>query len=215
MGTPDMTDEEKLEAKRAKQRIRSAKFRAAHPERVAGHKKRWNEANRERCAEHAKGWRERNPAQSIALAAAYRKANPEKHKASVRKWQKANPAKVAEMDAASRRRRAASIKAYARARHKENPLLAAAAKAARRARKRLIGGKHTAADLAAIYAAQKGKCAYCKVSIKTGRHADHIVPLALGGTNDKTNIQMLCAPCNLSKGAKHPIDFAQARGLLL
>lgn len=48
-----------------------------------------------------------------------------------------------------------------------------------------------------------------------GYHVDHIQPLALGGSNDKTNLQLLCPTCNTKKSAKHPIDFMQSRGLLL
>lgn len=40
-------------------------------------------------------------------------------------------------------------------------------------------------------------------------------PLARGGTNQRTNLQLLCPPCNLSKSAKDPIDFMQSRGFLL
>ncbi|MGO9838526.1 MAG: HNH endonuclease [Polyangiaceae bacterium] len=54
----------------------------------------------------------------------------------------------------------------------------------------------------------KGHCAICLndisglVSIgEEGYHVDHIVPLDLGGTNDPTNLQLLCAACNLVKGA--------------
>ena len=42
-----------------------------------------------------------------------------------------------------------------------------------------------------------------------------IKPLARGGTNQRTNLQLLCPPCNLSKSAKDPIDFMQSRGFLL
>lgn len=30
---------------------------------------------------------------------------------------------------------------------------------------------------------------------------DHIVPKADGGTNDPRNLQLLCAPCNATKGS--------------
>lgn len=33
-----------------------------------------------------------------------------------------------------------------------------------------------------------------------GLHLDHKVPVAKGGTDDDSNLQTLCAPCNLSKG---------------
>lgn len=36
---------------------------------------------------------------------------------------------------------------------------------------------------------------------------DHIVPIAQGGTNDESNLQVLCETCNLGKGARRePID---------
>lgn len=35
------------------------------------------------------------------------------------------------------------------------------------------------------------------------------------GSNTDDNIQLLCKTCNLSKGAKHPIDFMQSKGFLL
>lgn len=36
-------------------------------------------------------------------------------------------------------------------------------------------------------------------------HIDHIIPLNCGGTNDATNLQLLCNSCNTSKGARHII----------
>lgn len=77
-------------------------------------------------------------------------------------------------------------------------------------------GSHTATDLKAILTAQSHKCAYCRIDLrKAKRHLDHIRALARGGANDRTNLQYLCAGCNLSKGAKDEIAFAQERGLLL
>ena len=35
-------------------------------------------------------------------------------------------------------------------------------------------------------------------------HVDHIMPLARGGPNTLDNLQLLCARCNLAKGAKVP-----------
>lgn len=63
---------------------------------------------------------------------------------------------------------------------------------------------------------QRGLCVVCRSDLKeTGRHLDHIMPLALGGTNTDDNAQLLCPACNLSKSAKHPVDFMQQRGYLL
>jgi len=78
-------------------------------------------------------------------------------------------------------------------------------------------GVHKPEDITEILKRQKFKCAECGVSVKDkkNRHVDHIMPLALGGSNWPTNLQILCPPCNLSKSAKHPIDFAQRKGRLL
>ncbi len=86
---------------------------------------------------------------------------------------------------------------------------------ARRARKIGNGGTHSPQDIKNLLSMQKSKCACCRKSIKGGYHADHIVPIALGGTNNKENIQLLCPTCNLSKGAKDPIAFMQKQGNLL
>lgn len=76
-------------------------------------------------------------------------------------------------------------------------------------------GKHTGKEVSAILKAQHGKCAYCRMETSKRYHVDHIMPLALGGSNDRTNLQILCAPCNQAKSAKHPITFAQSLGMLL
>jgi 5-methylcytosine-specific restriction endonuclease McrA len=74
----------------------------------------------------------------------------------------------------------------------------------------------TAAAVERISHAQKGKCAACRVNLKvSGHHVDHIMPIALGGTSDPSNIQLLCPKCNRSKGARDPIVFMQSLGRLL
>jgi 5-methylcytosine-specific restriction endonuclease McrA len=63
---------------------------------------------------------------------------------------------------------------------------------------------------------QRWRCAICATSITEGKfHLDHIVPLARGGKHEKTNVQLLCATCNVRKSAKDPIQYMQERGFLL
>lgn len=135
---------------------------------------------------------------------AWRKANPEKVKASKAAWRARNPEyakiKVAEWKAANPERHAANKRNY-----KRN----------RRAKKKSAGGIHTSNDIKQLLSSQKGKCICCKSSIANNYHVDHIIPLALGGRNDKLNLQILCPTCNIRKGAKHPIDFMQSIGMLL
>ena len=66
-----------------------------------------------------------------------------------------------------------------------------------------------------LYRSQKGCCVYCHESLKRGYHVDHIMPIIRGGKHEPLNIQLLCPTCNLTKSARHPIDFAQMKGMLL
>jgi len=86
----------------------------------------------------------------------------------------------------------------------------------RRARKHLSGGTLSAGLTEKLLILQIGKCACCRATLtKTKFHLDHIMPLALSGSNTDDNIQLLCPACNQSKHSKHPIDFMQSRGFLL
>ncbi|OKO69265.1 hypothetical protein AC628_33740 [Bradyrhizobium sp. NAS96.2] len=62
---------------------------------------------------------------------------------------------------------------------------------------------------------QKRRCAYCRTKLTLDYHVDHILALSRGGSNDRTNLQILCEPCNLAKHAKDPLDFARSLGRLL
>ncbi|MEO3677390.1 HNH endonuclease [Rheinheimera sp. FR7-31] len=59
-----------------------------------------------------------------------------------------------------------------------------------------------------LFYREKGHCAICCTDLtglySTGQELaiDHIVPLAKGGTNDPTNLQILCKHCNSAKGAR-------------
>jgi hypothetical protein len=145
-------------------------------------------------------YRADNPWKRAATCAAWTAANPEKNAAKSAKWAAANPLYAAEWAAA-------------------NPEMVAARNRNRRARVLNAEGKHTSADVRLIFESQHGLCANCKTKLfKSGEkkyHVDHIMPLALGGSNWPANLQCLCPFCNLSKGAKHPDDWAKQNGRLL
>jgi 5-methylcytosine-specific restriction endonuclease McrA len=61
---------------------------------------------------------------------------------------------------------------------------------------------------------QKELCIICRKKL-TKYHIDHIHPIALGGSNYKENLQLLCPSCNCQKHAKDPIHFMQEKGYLL
>ena len=62
---------------------------------------------------------------------------------------------------------------------------------------------------------QKGRCAICRQKIAGTPHIDHIIPRAMGGSSERSNLQLTCAHCNVSKGAKDPILYAREIGRLI
>lgn len=62
---------------------------------------------------------------------------------------------------------------------------------------------------------QRWRCVYCDASLRKAYHLDHIFPLALGGKHERSNVQLLCVPCNRKKGKKRPEVYAQQVGKLL
>lgn len=82
-------------------------------------------------------------------------------------------------------------------------------------RRRGAGGKYTKADIDRLFLFQGGKCVSCRCRLRPGYHVDHILPIALGGTNDPHNLQLLCGGCNIKKGARHPVEYMQSLGRLL
>lgn len=98
---------------------------------------------------------------------------------------------------------------------KENPVKRRANQAVRRAKQSSSSGRYSKADVSNLLILQKWRCACCKCSVADKYHVDHVMPLALGGGNDRMNIQILCPLCNQQKHSKHPIDFMQRKGFLL
>lgn len=57
-----------------------------------------------------------------------------------------------------------------------------------------------------LMAKQGGRCACCWADLDEF-HIDHIIPLALNGTNTDSNVQLLLPECNMKKRAMHPNDW--------
>lgn len=123
----------------------------------------------------------------------YRVSNLERERARQRAWVEKNRDKHCEK---SRR--------YYRA-HRS---AVNAATANRRARVACADGTHSQADTTSQANRQRWKCYWCGKQVRDAYHVDHVVPIALGGSNAPENLVITCRFCNLSKGAKHPMDWA-------
>lgn len=106
------------------------------------------------------------------------------------------------------------LREYARLRYRENAGLYKAYDRNRRARLCDAPGTHTDADVLEQYKRQRGKCFWrsanpdCAVTLRSGYHTDHVIPLILGGANGPENLVLACPACNMQKHANHPMDFA-------
>lgn len=55
-------------------------------------------------------------------------------------------------------------------------------------------------------------CKYCSKPLTVKLLSlDHLVPLANGGTNDPSNFQLICKPCNRAKGVFSDPDYLWLR----
>ena len=174
-------------------------YRAANREKLNAAHAVYYAENKNKMRESGARWGKSNTEKTKVIRAAWNKANPDKKKASSIDWRARNPGK------------SASAKAWARS----NPERVRIYGQNRRARKKASSGCLSQGLSERLFHLQKGKCACCGRPLGTNYHMDHVMPLALGGDNIDSNVQLLRQQCNRQKWAKHPIDFMQERGFLL
>lgn len=184
-------------------------------EKLAESSRIYRESNKEKVSERFKSWYEANKEYRAEYCKIRRSENKEVIAIQKKVWNEANKERNAEVAKVYREENRERLSAKQKNWCKENPEQRANHYRSRRARRKLAPGSHTSADIINLYNLQKGKCACCLKSIKKGYQVDHIVALSKGGSNDKYNLQLLCAPCNQRKHAKDPIEFNQSLGLLL
>ena len=169
-------------------------------ERVLARTSKYYQDNLEYYKAYQLAWIQENKEKKANASKRRRTENPEKESVQSAKWYRENKAHA---------------KKYADEYRKKNPDIYKAANANRRARRRDAGGTYTAKDIRALYQTQDARCVYCDASLAEKYHADHIMPLSRGGSNYIENIQLLCPPCNLSKGARDPEYFKRLREIPL
>lgn len=230
-----------IECRHQRDRKRAAAHRAADPEKYRAlgredHKRHREERNvksrkyyadnsdkrrevaREYRATHREERREYDRKQATDRAfREKRNARQKKWRAEIaeqrrehwRKWRLRNREQYNEK---ARRRRAENLD--------KSRLVGRLANQRSRSRARRAPGSYTLADIARILKAQHGKCYWCSRRLGKKWDIDHIVPLALVGTDPRAtnypeNICIAHPSCNRSKNAKHPNQYARELGLLL
>lgn len=166
-------------------RVRAARWAAANPTRARAKYVAWCAANPEKKSAAERGWKARNKKRISVTGAAWRAAHREAALANVAAWKAAHP--------------------EARRIWNNN----------RRSKERQSEGRLSKDIAARLFSLQRGRCTGCREPLVNGHQLDHVMPLALDGSNTDENMQLLCPPCNRSKHAKHPVDFMQQQGFLI
>lgn len=144
--------------------------------------KQWRINNPERVKRRRRNTYIRRRAEILAWHSQYRKRNRAKYNAYQKRWELKSPEKA----------RASRLARMER----------------RRARLREAPGNYTSSQILAMLIEQAYCCFACNAEIAGCYSIDHIIPLSKGGSNDISNIQLLCKNCNSSKGDRDPMVWA-------
>lgn len=192
-------------------RLNCILYKAANRDKVKAYNADYSAANIDQIRKYGAEYRAANVEKIKARDA----ANPEKRRECSLRWRRNNPddgrkryhADIEASRARARERyRANPSDQQERSRKWEaaNPSAGRTKTLNRLARKKNAAGTHTADDILALRITQGGRCNACTADFSVVKYdVDHIVPLKSGGSNDPSNLQLLCEPCNASKGAKN------------
>jgi 5-methylcytosine-specific restriction endonuclease McrA len=146
---------------------------------------RWRSECKECRKQEKAAYTEANRERIHAVDAAYRAARSEELKRRQREWREANPDRYREIHTGWKQRNKDRVNAGTHSR-----------------RNRLVenGGHWTAAEWQALKEAQDFRCLMCgQREPDVTLTVDHVVPVSKGGSNDISNLQGLCKPCNSTK----------------
>ena len=216
------------ESNRALTIARATKRNTERPDQHRKSSRKWAANNRDEQRQNLKRWRGENPDQAHKLINDWHRKHAAELRAGRQQYRKEHPVQAQNRSQQEWQKRHAkdpeASRQWQRERYlrKTDEYLAAARN--RRARKAASPGTHTYEDVLSLWDAQNGKCAACDVELaKSGKdkyRIDHIIPLKprrgdITGTNDTSNLQLLCSTCNMAKSNLDPRDWAERLGRLL
>jgi hypothetical protein len=167
-------------------------------------------ANKDLISLKSKIYREKNKEKHKA----YQIENKEKYKQHNKNYKINNKIKISEKAKIYSLKNKEKIKITSKNHRISNPEYYKNAKTKRRLMEN-SRGKLSKGIIKTLYHLQQGLCVCCREPLGEDYHLDHIMPLKLGGANTDDNVQLMKAKCNMSKQAKHPIDYMQSKGFLL
>lgn len=175
------------EANKEQRSLSIEKWGIENKEKVAARKISYYLENKDAYARRAERYRIEKPEVMLERSRKYYRENKATHRESVKAWGKRNPDALRAMS------------------HK------------RRCAERNAEGSFAASDIQKLFESQFGMCTGCGNPLESSGdkkyHVDHVMPIALGGSNWPSNLQLLCPRCNLTKNAKHPDLWSMVKPL--
>lgn len=192
-------------------RLRAKAWYAENREAKKAYDREYRKKNRAKINAYMAEWRSANHEQQLALEKKRREENP-RYAENKAKWRAENADRLKAYEAERRKteKRKLATKAASEAWKKAHPEVRRNHVRNRRAKLR-DGGMLSKGIEKTLMAAQGGLCAVCRCCIAIKFQLDHIVPVARGGRNEDDNVQLLCPPCNQSKGARPMDEFIRSR----
>ncbi len=170
-------------------------YQKSHIDQINASRRENRRENADHYNTYNREFHRRNPEPKKARDRRYRQENAEYLNAYLRDYMKNND------DAHNHKLE------YDKRYRQEHPEISSVHFANRQARLRQNGGSFTSKEWRRLLAGYDFTCLCCgKREPEIKLTADHVVPLAKGGTNFIDNIQPLCLSCNTSKGVK-TIDY--------
>jgi hypothetical protein len=193
-----------------------------NPEKVTENRKRWEEINRVSENERKKKWRMDNPekyteichlsylkyrSERLEYNRLWQQTHRDERRASCKKWYASHKEHRAKYSAKYRHEHSEHRSEIYKLWAKANPEKVNENLWKRRARKMNAEGSHTSEDIRRQYQNQGGLCWWCGKDVGDTYHADHVVPLSRGGSDNASNIVISCPSCNQSKHSKLPNEW--------
>jgi len=192
------------ECRRAKRRA----WYAASAEHYCQQMQRWRAENPERNKEIKNKSYRKNAAHAIRKVQEHTAANFEKYSAYWKRYAQENRERKNQLQKDWNAANPGKHNEYQKKWNAENSDAVTIIKDRRRARQHAAVGRHTAGEWRALVEKFEGRCVCCQQHFGIRKLTrDHVVPLALGGSDSIENIQPLCRSCNSRKGAWHTTDY--------
>lgn len=197
---------EHYQENREKEIEKVKRYRNERPEWVKEYNKLHYENNHEYHLKRSKEYKEKNREIIIAKVRQKYKDNREKEIEKVKNYQRRNKDKMAKSGKQYRESHRDKVRAIKKDWDSRNRDKASQYSNKRRAHAEVNGGNYTAQEWKSLCDFYGNVCLRCSIhakdTLKGKLSPDHIIPLSKGGSNDISNIQPLCLPCNISKHDK-------------